>query len=254
MKDLRGVDLREVRKRAIQHLNEYNLSTTLVVTLKKGVNDDEIGKIIRYGLEQKAVRGVTFQPIQAAGRLEAYDPATDRLTLSEVRRMIIDQSEVFQAEDILPVPCHPDSLAMGYALKTPEQPIPLTRMIDPEILLQGRRNTIVFERDEELKKRIFDLFSTNHSPQSSALSLKQLLCCLPFVSTPEEIGYDQVFRVIIMQFQDAYDLDIRSVKKSCVHIAHPDGRIIPFDTYNMFYRDDKEEKLKELQSLYGMGD
>ncbi|MCH5584101.1 radical SAM protein [Shimazuella sp. AN120528] len=249
LKELRGVDLREVRKKAIDHLNEFNLSTTLVVTLKKGLNDKEIGKIIQYGLSQKAVRGVTFQPIQAAGRLQDYDPATDRLTLSEVRQMIIDQSELFQNEDMLPVPCHPDCLAMGYALKTEDEPIPLTRLIDPNILLQGGRNTIVFERDEELKARIFELFSTNHSPHTSALSLKQLLCCLPLVSAPKEIAYDNVFRVIIMQFMDAYDLDVRSVKKSCVHIAHPDGRIIPFDTFNLFYRDEKEEKLKELQQL-----
>lgn len=248
--ELRGVDLRQVRKQAIAHLNEFNLSTTLVVTLKKGLNDREIGDIIRYGIEQRAVRGVTFQPIQAAGRLEEYDPATDRLTLSEVRQAIIDQSEIFQSDDILPVPCHADCLAMGYALKTEQGAIPLTNMIDPDLLLQGRRNTIVFERDEELKNRVFELFSTNHSPESSALSLKQLLCCLPLVSAPEEIGYDQVFRVIIMQFLDAYDLDMRSVKKSCVHIAHADGRIIPFDTYNLFYRDDKEEKLKKLQALY----
>lgn len=249
LEELRGVDLRKVRQKAIDHLNEFNLSTTLVVTLKKGLNDAEIGKIIQYGLSQKAVRGVTFQPIQAAGRLQHYDPATDRLTLSEVRQMIIDQSEIFQNEDMLPVPCHPDCLAMGYALKTNDGPIPLTRLIDPDILLQGGRNTIVFERDEELKTRIFELFSTNHSPHTSALSLKQLLCCLPLVSAPEEIAYDNVFRVIIMQFMDAYDLDVRSVKKSCVHIAHPDGRIIPFDTFNLFYRDDKEERLKKLQQL-----
>jgi uncharacterized radical SAM superfamily Fe-S cluster-containing enzyme len=249
LKELRGVDLREVRKKAIDHLNEFNLSTTLVVTLKKGLNDREIGKIIQYGLSQKAIRGVTFQPIQAAGRLKDYDPATDRLTLSEVRQMIIDQSEIFQNEDMLPVPCHPDCLAMGYALKTEDGPIPLTRLIDPGILLQGERNTIVFERDDELKSRIFELFSTNHSPQTSALSLKQLLCCLPLVHAPEEIAYDNVFRVIIMQFMDAYDLDVRSVKKSCVHIAHPDGRIIPFDTFNLFYRDEKEDRLKELQQL-----
>jgi 7,8-dihydro-6-hydroxymethylpterin dimethyltransferase len=33
---------------------------------------------------------------------------------------------------------------------------------------------------------------------------------------------------------------VRSVKKTCVHIVHPDGRLIPFDTYNLFYRDDLE--------------
>jgi uncharacterized radical SAM superfamily Fe-S cluster-containing enzyme len=49
-----------------------------------------------------------------------------------------------------------------------------------------------------------------------------------------------VFRVLIMQFIDAHGFDVRSVKKTCVHIAHPDGRLIPFDTYNLFYRDDLE--------------
>ncbi|AZB44269.1 radical SAM protein [Bacillus sp. FJAT-42376] len=246
--ELRGVDLRETRRKAIEHLNAWNLSTTLVVTLKKGLNDHEIGKVIQYGLEQRCVRGVTFQPIQAAGRLEQYNPETDRLTLSEVRRQIIDQSEVFNQEDIIPVPCHPDSLAMGYALKLNGKVTPLTGMIDPDILLQGESNTIVFEQDENIRNMIYKLFSLNHSPQSTALSLKDLLCCLPKVVLPGQIGYDNVFRVIIMQFLDAYDFDVRSVKKSCVHIAHPDGRIIPFDTYNLFYRDDKEQLLKEIQA------
>lgn len=247
LKELRGVDLREVRKKAIEHLNEYNISTTLVVTLKKGLNDQEIGKIIEYGTKQSCVRGVTFQPIQHAGRTEDFDPATDRLTLSEVRQMIIDQSDIFKEEDIIPVPCHPDSLAMGYALKMKDTIQPLTGMIDPNILLEGDRNTIVFESDETLKKKVFQLFSLNHSPQSGFNSLKNLLCCLPQVSLPNGMGYQNVFRVLIMKFMDNYDLDIRSVKKACVHIAHPDGRIIPFDTYNLFYRDEKEEYLMELQ-------
>jgi len=28
-----------------------------------------------------------------------------------------------------------------------------------------------------------------------------------------------------------------SVKRSCIHIVHPDGRIIPFDTFSMFYHE-----------------
>ncbi len=247
---LRGADLREVRKKALEHLNEFNISTTLVVTLKKGQNDSEIGEIIRYATRQRCVRGVTFQPIQAAGRLEGFDPATDRLTLSEVRQMIIDQSGIFSAADVIPVPCHPDCLAMAYALKLDGEVVPLTGLIDPQVLLAGSRNTIVFEQDETLKEKLFSLFSTSHSPQSSAVSLRNLLCCLPLVRVPETITYDNVFRVIIMQFLDAYAFDVRSVKKSCVHIAHPDGRIIPFDTYNLFYRDGKEERLKALWARY----
>jgi uncharacterized radical SAM superfamily Fe-S cluster-containing enzyme len=77
---------------------------------------------------------------------------------------------------------------------------------------------------------------------------------LPLVSVPETITYDNIFRVIVMKFMDAYDMEMRSVKKTCVHIVHPDGRIIPFDTYNVFYRDGRErEQLTELRVLAGAG-
>src|SRR5262249_25585793 len=126
LRELRGADLRGVREQALERLNRLGVSTTLVVTLKKGLNDDEVGKIIDYALRQPCVRGVTFQPIQAAGRTENYDPARDRLTLTEVRRRILEQSPVFKPEDVIPVPCHPDSLAMAYALKLNHQVFPLT--------------------------------------------------------------------------------------------------------------------------------
>jgi uncharacterized radical SAM superfamily Fe-S cluster-containing enzyme len=238
---LRGADLRDVHERALERLNRLGVSTTLVVTLKKGLNDSEIGRIIEFALEQPCVRGVTFQPVQAAGRLEQFDPATDRLTLTEVRRKILEQTTVFQPEDVLPVPCHPDSLAMAYALKIDGRVIPLTGLIDPKVLIEGGRNTIVYEQDDAVREGIFRLFATNHSPDSGAGSLRDLLCCLPKLRAPGEFGYANVFRVLIMQFIDAYAFDVRSVKKTCVHIVHPDGRLIPFDTYNLFYRDGLEQ-------------
>ena len=244
---LRGVDLRAVRTKALERLNAHGISTTLVVTLKKGLNDHEIGKIIDFAIEQPCVRGVTFQPIQDAGRAERYDPSTDRLTLTEVRRKILEQTKVFRAEDVIPVPCHPDALAMGYALKLAGKVTPLTGMIEPDVLINAGRNTILYEQDEAVRDGVFKLFATNHSPQSGATTLRDLLCCLPSVLVPEHLGYENVFRVIIMQFIDHHTFDVRSVKKSCVHIAHPDGRIIPFDTYNLFYRDDLESKV--LQPL-----
>jgi uncharacterized radical SAM superfamily Fe-S cluster-containing enzyme len=42
---LRGADLREPHARALERLNRFGISTTLVVTLKKGLNDGEIGRI-----------------------------------------------------------------------------------------------------------------------------------------------------------------------------------------------------------------
>jgi organic radical activating enzyme len=280
---LRGADLRRIRHDALEKLNRYNIATNLVVTLKKGLNDHEIGKTIDYALQQPCVRGVTFQPIQDAGRLETwvdevapplsrssrqggdfevpsagkdqvttrgtktgkyvrnFNPATDRLTLTEVRRRILEQSKVFRPEDIIPVPCHPDSLAMAYALKLNGKVTPLTSMIPPEVLINGAANTILYEQEPLVRDNLFKLFATNHSPATTAGTLRELLCCLPKVLVPDAISYENIFRIIIMQFIDAHSFDVRSVKKTCVHIVHPDGRLIPFDTYNLFYRDTLEQ-------------
>ena len=244
---LRGADLRSIRLKALEKLNALNISTTLVVTVARGVNDDEMGDIIDFALKQPCVRGVTFQPIQQAGRLAGYDSAAHRLTLTEVRRRILEQSTVFSPEDIIPVPCHPDSLAMAYAMKLGGKVVPLTGMIPPEVLINGGRNTIIYEREAAIHDHIFKLFATNHSPQAQASTLRELLCCLPQVDAPN-LSYDNLFRVLIVQFIDAQSFDLRSIKKTCVHIAHPDGiRLIPFDTYNMFYRDDLEQN--RLQPL-----
>jgi hypothetical protein len=246
LESMRGEDLREVRMKALEHLNEFNLSTTLVVTLQKGLNDDEIGEIIEFALQQRCVRGVTFQPTQVAGRLENFNPATDRYTLTEVRQDILKQSSIFKPNDIIPVPCNPDALAMGYALKLDGQVMPLTNLIDPTVLLDSR-NTIVYEQDENMRKHLIQIFSTGLPSDKAAGKLQEMFCCLPMIKAPE-LGYENLFRIIIMQFLDAYNFDVRAVKKSCVHIVHKDGHIIPFDTMNLLYRDDKMHILKEIQA------
>lgn len=249
---LRGADLRDVHARALERLDALGLSTTLVMTVRRGANDDEIGDVLRHALEHRCVRGVTLQPVQDAGRNEGFDPATHRLTLTEVRRRIVEQSGVFRAEDVLPVPCNPDGLAMAYALKRGGSVAPLTGLIDPALLIEHGRNTIVFESDQKLRAEVVAAFSTAHSPEGAATSLKKLLCCLPGVTghvAGDPITYEQVFRVIVMQFLDRHSLDLRAVRRSCVHIAHPDGRrVIPFDTYNVLYRGDLErERLLPLR-------
>lgn len=244
---LRGKDLRETRIKAIENLNKYNLSTTLVVAIQKGLNDHELGDVLKYALQQKCVRGVTFQPIQVAGRLENFNPETDRYTLTECRSDILKQFELFSEKDLIPVPCNPDALVMGYALKVDDSVIPLTRLIDPSELLKSSGNTIVYEQDDKLKSHLLKIFSTGNSVDVATEEIQSLLCCLPTISAPD-LSYENVFRVIIMSFIDAYNFDVRAIKKSCVHIVNKDGKIIPFETMNMFYRDDKVEKLNELRN------
>ena len=245
---MRGANLKKIREKAIVHLNALNLSTTLVVTLQKGLNDDEIGKIIEFALEQKCVRGVTLQPTQIAGRLENFNSQTDRITLTEVRRKILEQTTIFLPDDIIPVPCNPDALAMGYVLKLEGQYIPLTRYINPADLLDSGKNTIVYEQDEGLHQKMSEIFSTGTSTDKASEKLHSLLCCLPFVEAPN-LGYNNLFRVIIMQFIDAYNFDVRAIKKSCVHIVNKDNKIIPFETMNLFYRDEKRAVLEKLRAV-----
>jgi hypothetical protein len=129
---------------------------------------------------------------------------------------------------------------MAYALKINGKVVPLTGLVDKDVLINGARNTIVYEEEPGIRDCLFKLFATNHSPESGAASLRELLCCLPSIAAPANLSYKNMFRVLIVQFLDAHAFDVRSVKKTCIHIVHPDGRLIPFDTYNLFYRDDLE--------------
>ena len=72
--NLRGADLRRVRREALENLERHGISTTLVVTVKRGVNEREIGAIVRHALEWRCVRGVTFQPVQDAGPQREFRP------------------------------------------------------------------------------------------------------------------------------------------------------------------------------------
>jgi hypothetical protein len=247
LKALRGTNLERTHYRAIERLNETGIHTTLVATIRRGLNDDEMGKIIDFGTQQPCVRGVTFQPIQAAGRLEGYesgyDIERDRLTLTEIRRRILEQCPVFAPEDLIPVPCHPDHLAMAYALKLDSGLVPLTGLIDPDFLINAGRATISYETEPAIREHFLNLFSTHHSVASQTDAMGDFLDTMGR-SPPAQLDYANIFRILIVEFIDAQGFDLRSIRKTCVHIVHPDGkRVIPFDTYNLLYRDGLEEQV-----------
>jgi hypothetical protein len=41
------------------------------------------------------------------------------------------------------------------------------------------------------------------------------------------------FAVSAMAFQDVWNLDLERVQECCIHVAAPDGRMIPFCLYNL---------------------
>jgi hypothetical protein len=244
LENLRGSDLRRVRDDALANLEQAGISTTLVCVVKKGVNDSEIGEIVRHALNYSCVRGVTFQPVQDTGRNLGFDKNRDRVLLTDIRREI-GKSGVFQTADVIPLPCNPDAIAIGYGLRDGRKVTPITRLIPKDELLSTVPNTISFERYPELRSRLFDLLSLASSGERTKTVLGDLLCCLPQIEVPDDLGYDKIFRVVIVQFLDRYNFCIAAVKRSCIHFVTPKGKIIPFDTYNLFYRNGLDVKLRE---------
>jgi uncharacterized radical SAM superfamily Fe-S cluster-containing enzyme len=233
---MRGADLRRAHERALANLDGAGISTTLVATVRKGVNDREIGDVLRTAQSWPCVRGVTFQPVQDAGRNEGYDPAANRIVLSEIRRAIIDQWGVFGADDMIPLPCNPDAISIGYGMRVGSTVQPLTHLFPQDVLVQAAPNTVNLEAKPEMRKLLIELLSLSCAGQQSANVLHEVLCCLPMVELPAAIGYDCVFRVAVVSFLDRFNFCLAGVKRSCIHFVTGDGRIIPFDTYNMFHR------------------
>ncbi len=232
--NLRGARLSRVRQAALEALERVGLSTTLVAVVKRGVNDDEIAAIVNHALEWKCVRGVTFQPVQDAGRNEGFDGKANRMLITQIRREVV-KAGVFAAEDMIPLPCNPDQICIGYGLRAGRSVTPITSLLPREVLLNGP-NTISYEAYPALREAMLNLFSLATTQCNTEEKLAGVLCCLPQALVPEDLGYANSFRVVILQFLDRYNFDLATVKRSCVHFVTPDRQIIPFDTYNTFYR------------------
>jgi uncharacterized radical SAM superfamily Fe-S cluster-containing enzyme len=253
--DLRGADLRRVRQEALENLERHNLSTTLVVTVKRGVNDDEIGEIVRHALEWRCVRGITFQPVQDVGRNEGFDKSR-RIVLSEIRQRIVEDSGVFGADDMVPLPCNPETISIGYGLRNGRSVLPVTSLIPREEFVSITPNTISFEKQPVLRDKFIELFSLSSGANNASQRLAEFLCCLPKAEVPAGLSYENVFRVAIVQFMDRFNFCVGGVKRSCIHFVTPNGQIIPFDTYNLFYRDGRIDGIRaarKRQSLNARG-
>jgi hypothetical protein len=121
---------------------------------------------------------------------------------------------------------------------------PVTSLVSSSDFLSDIPNAISFEKYPQLQKRIFDLFSLSTGPNDAAERVAALLCCLPSVPVPQGLSYDNIFRVTVIEFMDAHNFCVGNVKRSCVHFVTPNGQIIPFETYNLFYRNGRIDEIR----------
>jgi hypothetical protein len=227
---LRGKDLRADKERALERCAELGLTVTLVCAVEKGVNEHEVGEIVRFGVAHPAVRAIAFQPVTHSGRHLEFDPL-ERLTNADVMRLAAAQlPEWLRVDDFVPVPCcFPSCRSMCYALVTNEGLVPFTRLLEIEDYLDYLSNSVL--PDLAVKDALERMFSASATPGAE----QALLACASCgIDLPGELANleDKVFMLVVQDFQDAYTLNVRQLMKCCVAEITPDGRLIPFCAYN----------------------
>jgi len=239
---LRGRDLRDVKTRALEHCAAEGVGVTLVAAVERGVNDHELGAIVRTGVEHPAVSSVAFQPVTHAGRHVTFDPLA-RLTNADVIEAIARQlPEWFAPSDFVPVPCcFPTCRSMSYALVDDGRLVPFTRMLDIEDHLDYLANRVT--PDRALRAALEQMFSSSATPGAERALLACEGCGIDLPAALRDLER-KVFMIVAQDFQDAYTLNVRQLMKCCVAEIVPDGRLIPFCAYNSVgYREEVRAKL-----------
>ncbi len=229
---IRGRDLRELKRRALDNCAEFGLSVSLVAAVERGLNDDELGDILRFGFRHPAVRSAVFQPVTHAGRHLDFDPRT-RLTNSDVIHAIVEQMpETFVLDDFFPVPCcFPTCRSVTYLLIDGDHVVPIPRILDVEDYLDYVTNRVL--PDPAIRGALEKLWSASAIPGTDATS-NNLACATCAIDLPEAVRNltEKAFMIVIQDFQDAYTLNVKQLMKCCVEQITPDGRLIPFCAYN----------------------
>ena len=105
---LRGAALLEEKLEAIRVCGEIGVGVTLVPTVVRGVNDRDLGDLVRLAASlSPAVRGIHFQPVSYFGRVPGLPAAEDRYTLDELTADLAEQAGL-PPDSFLPSRCdHP---------------------------------------------------------------------------------------------------------------------------------------------------
>jgi len=264
---LRGERLLDIKLRALENLGRHGIRTILVTTLQTDVNEDQVGRIVEFGLARPWITGVSLQPATYSGRYVLPEELERRVTFPDVIRAVVTQTgqsvlggagrePVFRADDFMPLPCaHPNCHSLAYAYRHNGQATSLLRFIKAREHLNLLANGITFNRVSARKLIESYLGSSgccvggNCCGPEESLSSDLALPVLqgdPLEALADEffrraLGEDlapaDVFRITITSFLDAYNFDVRRVMKCCIHHVLPSGHVIPFCAYNVLYRD-----------------
>jgi uncharacterized radical SAM superfamily Fe-S cluster-containing enzyme len=233
-KQLRGQNLVDIKLQAVEVCNMLEMTTVLVPTIVNGLNENEIGDLIQFGLKQKKVFGINFQPIACTGRVDIIQNQ-NQLTIPEVLLKIESQTNgLLEVSDFRPIPCpHPHCTAICYILKDNETITPLTDLVDVDEYIDYAKDRTLVDEGIFLDQAFRKLFSARAVP-----GLEQNIeafCEACGLSVPDVLR-KSVKTIGIHSFMDTNNYQLERAQKCCIHIIQPDGKMIPFCNYNLFHR------------------
>jgi 7,8-dihydro-6-hydroxymethylpterin dimethyltransferase len=230
---IRGKPLTEEKLRALDRCEAAGVSVSLAAAVESGVNEHEVGEIVRFGIKHPAVTGVFFQPVTHSGRFRLDADPLDKLTNSDVIEAISEQlPEWFRTDDFVPVPCcSPSCRSATFALYDGSDLVPLPRLVDVEQYLDYVTNRAL--PDPEVRTALEGLWSAKAAGGSEPVA-ERLDCIACATAMPSELREVAArgFMIVVQDFQDPYTLDVQKLRKCCVSEITPDGRLIPFCAYN----------------------
>jgi len=254
---LRGEpDILDEKLHALDRLAEIGCTVVLVPAVERGVNEHEIGDIVRFGIEHPAVKGITFQPAFHSGRHGEHDPMT-RMTNPDIIRLIEEQTDgLFLRNDFFPVPCcFPTCNSVTYAFVEDDTVLPLPRFVDVEDYLDYVSNRILPDigefSAESIQAALEGLWSSSAVPGSEKSGRDFALgCSICGLLGDSELGEitDHIFMIALQDFLDPWTFNQKNVMKCCKEILLPDGKQIPFCAYNnVGYREQTRDQLAQRQ-------
>jgi uncharacterized radical SAM superfamily Fe-S cluster-containing enzyme len=157
---LQGAHLLDTKMRCLELLEKYQVDTTLIPVMTRGVNDHEIGKIIDMGLKLRCVRHIEVHTITYTGQGGKGFPRDGRISMHEVLRSIADTTGgMLRPDDFVPSPCaHPLCYQIAYLLLDPDggAPIPLSRVVEASAIYECLSEHLYLEPSSKLEAAMQD--------------------------------------------------------------------------------------------------
>lgn len=271
---MRGEPLFEEKQRAIENCRKAGLPVTLVPTIARNVNLDNIGAMMNFLLENIAVvKGIHFQPVSFFGRHP--DPKHEnRVTMFDVLHEIENQCAGFQYEDFCPIATghtlccfystylkEKDGIKCMVSSQQKEEGISCCDTVgsscccgepDPLEIIKKDRDYVLVKWDlpEEPEENCCRESAAEREScccDGQLADGKNESCCCQQPKGPEQedimdldefLNYykQNTFTVTGMAFQDSANLDAERLKRCRVQVLSPDDRLVPFCGYNSIYR------------------